>query len=78
MEAHTRLKRHPVFRVTADLTLWKVSRNTHFSGHYHSCGDAVRAACVSARSEDARGHHASVMLMPSGIRIAHNEPYFHS
>jgi hypothetical protein len=55
---------------------WKVYRGATAMSAFHSRGDAIRAACFSARYEDKNGRPARVVSTPGDQVIPHYEPHF--
>jgi hypothetical protein len=45
-------------------------------GDFHSRGDAVRAACFSARAEEKHGRRARVIASPGESIMPHYEAHF--
>jgi hypothetical protein len=45
-------------------------------GRFHTRGDAVRAACFRARSEEKRGRRVRVIAQPGDVLMPHYEPHF--
>lgn len=64
------------FRVSDQGGRWRVSRNNVFWGHFHSHGDAVRAACFGARMEEHRGRASRVLAPPEDQLMPHYEAHF--
>jgi hypothetical protein len=64
------------FRIWCDETVWQVYRDDGFYGDFLTRGDAVRAACFGARSDEGRGHTAQVLAYPGNQPIPHFEPHF--
>ena len=64
------------FRVREQSVGWRVWRDGTLYGEFLTRGDAVRAACFGARTEDAHGSPARVLGPPGNRRIPHYEPHF--
>ena len=70
------VKARCTFRVSDQDGRWRVSRNNILWGHFHSHGDAVRAACFAARTEEQRGRAARVFAPPEDQLMPHYEAHF--
>ncbi|MDZ4371247.1 MAG: hypothetical protein U1C74_07495 [Phenylobacterium sp.] len=55
---------------------WSVYRGEKMMSVYHSRGDAIRAACFTARYEDKQGRRARVVAMPGDEVMPHYEAHF--
>lgn len=64
------------YTVSDKTGVWRVYRGAAAFRDFHTRGDAVRAACFSARDEDKRGGRARVVVTPGDQVIPHYEPYF--
>lgn len=71
-----RLQAPCTFQVSDQDGRWRVSRDSVFWGRFHSHGDAVRAACFGARTEEQRGRPARVLAPPHDQLMPHYEPHF--
>lgn len=69
------LQQSQVFRITLGSGVWHVRRNEVFFGDYLTRGNAVRAACAAARTEEARGRRAEVFEPPGAAAVPHHEPH---
>jgi hypothetical protein len=76
MSARTPPARQSTYTVSDKTGEWKVYRGASALRGFHTRGDAVRAACFSARDEDKRGGRARVLAAPGDEIIPHYEPYF--
>lgn len=63
------------FRARNRAGAWQVTRNNTHHSHHVSEGDALRAACLAARQQEAGGGRARV-LTAGGVALSHNEPQF--
>jgi hypothetical protein len=68
--------RRSTFRVLEDAGGWRVSLNDQPYGDFATRGDAVRAACLGARSAEGLGDKAQVLAAPGDERVPHHEPHF--
>ena len=64
------------FRVSRKADAWQVSRDESVYGEFFTRGDAVRAACFGARTQDRRGRGSRVLMTPGDKPIPHYEPHF--
>jgi hypothetical protein len=64
------------FRVLEKSDGWQVLRDARLYGDFHTRGDAVRAACFGARSQDRYGRGSRVLMTPGDRPIPHYEPHF--
>lgn len=65
------------FSVSHEVDGWQVTRDAApLGGHFHSRGDAIRAACFKARQEEKFGSDARVLAQPGDIIMPHYEPHF--
>lgn len=64
------------FRVREQGGGWRVWRDGALYGQFPTRGEAVRAACFGARTEDAHGSPARVLGPPGNRRIPHYEANF--
>ena len=64
------------FRVWEQSGQWRVSRDGAFYGDFLTRGDAVRAACFGARTQNGYGRTAEVIASPGDQRIPHFDPHF--
>jgi len=65
--------RDTTFRAQLAGALWSVTKNHAFYGDYFSRDQAVRSACNGARTVEASGGQARVLVMPNDQLIAHRE-----
>ena len=64
------------FRVSVEDGRWQVRRDAVFWGDFLSHGDAVRAACFAARTEERRGRASRVLAPPGDQLVSHYEAHF--
>lgn len=64
------------FRVSEQGSQWRVSRDGVLYGDFLTRGDAVRAACFGARTQDRQGRPAQVVAAPGDQRISPYDPHF--
>jgi hypothetical protein len=64
------------FRIRQKSKIWEVSRDEVLYGDFLTRGEAVRAACFGARTQDSHGRPAQVVASPGDELIPHNEPHF--
>jgi hypothetical protein len=76
MNAFARGDNRCTFRVWEEIKGWRVSREGRPYGEFQTRGDAVRAACLGARTEDGHGSSAQVLASPGDQHIPHYEPHF--
>ena len=65
-----------IFTVSDKAGSWQVFRDAVAVGDFHSRGDAVRAACFSARAEEKHGRRAQVIASPGDSIMPHYEAHF--
>ncbi|HEY8618058.1 hypothetical protein [Phenylobacterium sp.] len=64
------------FRVSGEGEAWRVRLGDTVYGEFLSRGDAIRGACLGARTAEARGGKAEVLSAPGDERMPHYEPHF--
>jgi hypothetical protein len=64
------------FAVSDESGRWQVTRDAVVMAEFPSRGDAVRAACLDARTEEAQGRRARVIARPGDELVPHYEPHF--
>ena len=69
------LGRACTFSVSDEGGGWQVRRETALVGDFQSRGDAIRAACFKARTEEKAGRRARVVA-PGDQVMPHYEPHF--
>lgn len=72
------LRRGPgsTFRVSETSEGWQVTHGETVYGDFGTRGEAVRAACFGARTQDRRGGRSEVRVMPGDEREPPYEPHF--
>jgi hypothetical protein len=65
--------RATTFRASLTDGLWSVTKNNVFYGDYFSRAQAIRSACNGARTVEASGGQARVLVLPNDELIAHRE-----
>lgn len=65
-----------IYQVSETGGVWHVLRDRAFFGDFPTRGDAVRAACLGARTEEALGRSAQVLALPGNTPLPHHEPHF--
>ena len=76
MSAAARRRIGCTFRVLQKSAVWQVSRDETLYGEFLTRGDAVRAACFGARTQDRRGPGSQVLMTPGDRPIPHYDPHF--
>jgi hypothetical protein len=65
--------RDTTFHVSLNAGVWAVTKNKVFYGDYFSRAQAVRSACYGARTVEATGSQARVLVQPGDELIAHRD-----
>jgi hypothetical protein len=66
--------RTATFRLSQRVGVWQVTRDHSFWGDYLSRKAAQAGACAAARSFEALGGSARVLLLPGETQIPHHHP----
>ncbi len=61
------------FRVSSGGGVWQVTRDDAFYGDYLTRNEAVESACSAARSLEASGGRAQVVMSPGDAVIRHQD-----